>query len=56
MATEAQRKARNKYNAQRKRIALDFGPTETDLWEHLNRQEKKTTYIKDLIRKDMKGE
>lgn len=53
MASEAQRKARNKYNAQRKRIALDFGPTESDLWEHINQQENKQGYIKDIIRKDM---
>lgn len=56
MATEAQRKARDKYNAQRNRMTIDFYPTETDLWEHISKQEKKATYIKDLIRKDMKGE
>jgi hypothetical protein len=55
MATEAQRKARNKYNAQRKRLTLDFSPTETDLYNHIAQQENKQGYIKDLIRKDMKG-
>lgn len=56
MASEAQKKARNKYNAKRNRMTIDFYPTETDLWEHLNRQENKAGYAKDLIRKDMKGE
>lgn len=56
MASEAQKKARDKYNAQRNRMTIDFYPTETDLWEHLTKQEKKATYVKDLIRKDMKGE
>ena len=56
MASEAQRKARNKYNAQRKRIALDFGPSESDLYDHIKQQDKPTTYIKALIRKEMKGE
>ena len=56
MASEAQRKARNKYNAQRKRIALDFSPTETDLYNHITQQENKQGYIKDLIRKDMNND
>ena len=49
----AQKKARDKYNAQRHRLTLDFYPTETDLWEHISKQEKKATYIKELIRQDM---
>jgi hypothetical protein len=56
MTSEAQKKARDKYNAKRKRVAIDFCPTEADLWEHVNKQENKAGYIKDLIRKDMKGE
>ena len=53
MATEAQKKARDKYNAKRQRITLDFYPTESDLWEHINSQSNKQGYIKDLIRKDL---
>lgn len=53
MASEAQKKARDKYNANRKRMTMDFCPTEADLWEHINKQENKQGYIKDLIRKDM---
>ena len=56
MATEAQKKARAKYNAKRNRLTMDFYPTEEDLWNHINSQENKQKYIKDLIRQDMKGE
>lgn len=53
MTSEAKKKARNKYNAKRQRLYLDFYPTETELWEHINKQENKQGYIKDLIRKDI---
>ena len=56
MTSEAQLKAVKKYNAKRQRLTLDFYPTESDLLEHINKQENKQGYIKDLIRKDMKGE
>lgn len=56
MATEAQRRAVKKYKESVNRITVDFYPTETDLWEHIQSQEKKQTYIKDLIRADMKKE
>lgn len=55
--TDAQKKARNKYQQKVKKLTLDFCPTETDLLDHINKQPKKQTYIKDLIRADMrKGE
>ena len=57
MASEAQRRAtkkfKEKYKEKVKRITIDFYPTEEDLWNHLQSQDKKQTYIKDLIRKDM---
>lgn len=53
MTSEAQLKAVKKYKAKVKRITIDFHPTEEDLWEHICQQDKKQTYIKDLIRKDM---
>lgn len=53
MASEAQLKASKKYKKKVNRITVDFYPTEEDLWEHLNSQEKKQTYIKELIRADM---
>ena len=52
--TEAQQKAKRKYLAKGKRITVDFYQTESDLIAHLEKQEKKQTYIKDLIREDMK--
>lgn len=55
MASEAQRKAVKKYRKKTNRITIDFYPTEEDLWQHIQSQPKKQTYIKDLIRKDMKG-
>ena len=54
MTTEAQRKAIQKYKQKVKRITIDFSPAEEEMWEHIQQQEKKQTYIKDLIRKDMK--
>lgn len=58
MASDAQRKAVKKYKEKYKekvnRITVDFYPSEQELWDHLHKQEKKQTYIKDLIRKDMK--
>jgi hypothetical protein len=53
MTSEAQKKARDKYNTKRNRLTLDFNPSESDMWEHITKQPKKQTYIKDLIREDM---
>lgn len=54
MPSDAQRKAVKKYKEKVKRITLDFCPTEEELWEHIQKQAKKQTYIKNLIRQDMK--
>lgn len=54
MRTEAQKQAKRKYQKKVNRMTIDFYPTESDLWEHINKQEAKTTYIKDLIRADIK--
>ena len=56
MTSEAQLKAVKKFNEKRQRLTLDFYPSETDLWEHIQAQEKKQSYIKDLIRKDMNAD
>lgn len=56
MASEAQRNAVKKYKQKVKRITIDFYPADEEVWEHIQSQDKKQTYIKDLIRKDMKGE
>ena len=52
--SEAQLKAVKNYKKKVNRITVDFAPTETELWEHIQSQPKKQTYIKDLIRADMK--
>lgn len=50
---ESQLRAVKKYKEKVKRITVDFYPTEEDIWNHVQAQDKKQTYIKDLIRKDM---
>lgn len=54
--TEAQKRAKAKYLTKVKRITVEFYPTEADLIEHIEKQPKKQTYIKELVRQDMKGE
>lgn len=53
MATDAQKKAIKKYREKLNRITIDFSPAEAELWEHIQKQPKKQTYIKDLIRADI---
>lgn len=55
MTSESQRKAIAKYKQKVKKITIDFAPTEADILEHINKQPKKQTYIKNLIRKDMQS-
>lgn len=56
--TEAQKRAKKKYKKKYKKkvkkITVEFYPTESDLLEHLKKQPRKQTYIKDLIREDIK--
>ena len=52
----SQLRAVRKYKEKVNRITIDFHPSEAEMWEHLKTQPKKATYIKNLIRKDMKGE
>ena len=50
---ESQKKALKKYKSKVKRLTIDFTPTESDLFEHVEKQPKKQTYIKNLIRQDI---
>lgn len=52
--SEAQLRAVKKYKQKVNRLSLEFHPSEEDLWQHIQNQPKKQTYIKDLIRADMK--
>lgn len=52
--SEAQLKAVQKYKQEKvNRITIEFSPKEAELWNHIQNQPKKQTYIKDLIRADM---
>ena len=51
--TEAQKAAKKRYRERGKRLTLDFYPAEAALVAHIERQERKQTYIKALIRADM---
>ena len=53
MTSEAQKKAVKKYKEKVKRMTIEFHPSEMDLYEHLQNQPKKQTYVKDLIRADL---
>ena len=56
MAEESQKRARDKWNAENKKVvSIGFYPTDADLLAHLDRQENKAGYIKGLIRRDMEG-
>ena len=52
--TEQKKTPKKRYLAKGKRLTIDFYPTESDLIAHIEKQEKKQTYIKNLIREDIK--
>ena len=51
--SEAQKKAIKKYKKKMKRMTIEFYPSEMDLYDHIQQQTKKQTYVKDLIRADI---
>ena len=53
MTSDAQKKAVKKYKEKVKRMTVEFSPAEADLYDHIQQQSKKQTYVKDLIRADM---
>lgn len=52
--SEAQLRAVKKYKQKVNRLSLEFHPSEEELWQHIQSQPKKQTYIKDLILADMR--
>ncbi len=52
--SEALKKAKRKYKSKVKRFSIDFYPTETELYEHIQKQPQKQTYLKNLIKTDIK--
>ena len=55
MPSEAQKRANKNYRKKLNRLTLDFSPAEQEMWEHIQSQPKKQTYIKDLISADIKA-
>lgn len=52
--SEAQKRADRKYKKEKaKRTYIEFYGTDTDLWEHLQSQPQKQTYLKNLIKADI---
>ena len=54
-SSEAHLQAVKNYKKKVKRITVDFYPADEEIWNHLQSQEKKQAYIRDLIRKDMEA-
>lgn len=54
--TEAEKRAKHRYAKKLTRVQLEFYPTEKDLIDKINSQPQKATYIKNLIREDIKKE
>lgn len=48
--------AKQRYRKKVFRFTVDFYPTEKELVDKINEQTKKQTYIKNLIRKDIKSQ
>lgn len=51
--SQAQRRAVERYKQKVKRMTIDFAPTESEVWEHIQSQPNKQGYIKSLVRADM---
>lgn len=54
-SSDAHLRAVQKYKQKVKRITVDFYPADEEIWNHVQSQEKKQTYIKELIRKDLES-
>ena len=52
--TEAQKRAKEKYNKKVTKIAIEFYPQDADLLKKVQEQPNKQSYIKDLIKKDIR--
>lgn len=54
--TEAQKRAKAKYNEKVVKIAIEFYPQDAELLKKVNEQTNKQGYIKQLIKNDLKKE
>lgn len=55
MLTEAQKRAKAKYNEKLTKVQIELYPQDADIIEKLKEQKSKQAYIKDLIRKDIES-
>ena len=51
--TEAQKRAKEKYNKKVVKVAIEFYPQDAELLQKVNEQPNKQGYIKELIKKDL---
>ena len=54
MATESQKRAKKKYKAKCRELRITLYPTDQDIAERLACVDSYSTYIKELIRRDIK--
>ena len=54
MQSDSERKAKAKYQQKLPAVNVAFYPTESELYEQLQKQPNKVGYIKNLIKQDMK--
>lgn len=54
--TDAQKRAKAKYREKMRTFRIDVCPSEQDILERLENQERYATYIKRLIREDIERE
>ena len=52
--TEAQKRAKAKYNSTVTKVSIEFYPADAELLKKIREQPNKQKYIKDLIRKDLR--
>ena len=51
--TEAQKRAKAKYNSKVTKVSIEFYPSDADLLQKVQEQSNKQKYINELIRKDL---
>lgn len=54
MLTEAQKRAKEKYRKKTTQLTIEFYPQDADLLKKVQEQPNKQSYIKDLIKKDIR--
>ena len=54
MPTEAQKRAKQKYNEKVTKVTIEFYPSDAELLEKVNEQPSKQAYLKNLIKKDIR--